>query len=98
MPSPMYILVNDFAIRSFRETADKGLHSCKDGVPSPADSAVPVVCPALHCLEKYVKAAAKLLEFSTRKPPDGDFDCSDLDGSVEHRNGHASTGNLIAPI
>jgi hypothetical protein len=53
MSYPMHILVNDFAIRSFRDTADK------DYITARMAYRVRLIQPfrwsALHCLEKYVK-------------------------------------------
>lgn len=53
MPHPMHILVNDFAIRSFRETADKDYITAR--MAYRARLIQPFRWSALHCLEKYVK-------------------------------------------
>ncbi|MBS0345929.1 MAG: HEPN domain-containing protein [Proteobacteria bacterium] len=53
MASPMHILVNDFAIRSFRETADKDYITAR--MAYRARLIQPFLWSALHCLEKYVK-------------------------------------------
>jgi HEPN domain-containing protein len=53
MPSPIHILVNDFAIRSFRETADKDYIAAR--MAYRARIIQPFLWSALHCLEKYVK-------------------------------------------
>jgi len=53
MPHPMQILVNDFAIRSFRETADKDYITAR--MAYRARLIQPFLWSALHCLEKYVK-------------------------------------------
>jgi HEPN domain-containing protein len=53
MPSSMHILVNDFAIRSFRETADKDYIAAR--MAYRARLIQPFLWSALHCLEKYVK-------------------------------------------
>jgi len=53
MPHPMHILVNDFAIRSFRETADKDYITAR--MAYRARLIQPFLWSALHCLEKYVK-------------------------------------------
>lgn len=50
---PMYILVNGFAIRSFRETADKDYITAR--MAYRARLIQPFRWSALHCLEKYVK-------------------------------------------
>jgi len=49
----MHILINDFAIRSFRETADKDYVSAR--LSFRARLAQPFLWSALHCLEKYIK-------------------------------------------
>jgi HEPN domain-containing protein len=49
----MDILVNDFAIRSFRETADKDYIAAR--MAYRARLIQPFLWSALHCLEKYVK-------------------------------------------
>ena len=53
MPNPMHILVNHFAIRSFRETADKDYIAAR--MAYRARLIQPFLWSALHCLEKYVK-------------------------------------------
>lgn len=53
MPTPMHILVNDFAIRSFRETADKDYIAAR--MAYRARLIQPFLWSSLHCLEKYVK-------------------------------------------
>ncbi len=53
MSYPMRILVNDFAIRSFRETADKDYITAR--MAYRARLIQPFRWSALHCLEKYVK-------------------------------------------
>jgi HEPN domain-containing protein len=53
MSYPMHILVNDFAIRSFRETADKDYIAAR--MAYRARLIQPFLWSALHCLEKYIK-------------------------------------------
>lgn len=53
MPNPMDILINDFAIRSFRETADKDYIAARMAYRTRLIQ--PFLWSALHCLEKYVK-------------------------------------------
>lgn len=53
MPYPMHILLNDFALRSFRETADKDYITAR--MAYRARLIQPYRWSALHCLEKYVK-------------------------------------------
>lgn len=53
MSYPMHILVNDSAIRSFRETADKDYITAR--MAYRARLIQPFRWSALHCLEKYVK-------------------------------------------
>lgn len=53
MSRPMYMLVNQFAIRSFRETADKDYITAR--MAYRARLIQPYRWSALHCLEKYVK-------------------------------------------
>lgn len=53
MSRPMYMLVNQFAIRSFRETADKDYVTAR--MAYRARLIQPYRWSALHCLEKYVK-------------------------------------------
>ena len=54
----MHILVNDFAIRSFRETADKDYITAR--MAYRARLIQPFLWSALHCLEKYVKGVLVL--------------------------------------
>lgn len=58
MPYSMHILVNDFAIRSFRETADKDYIAAR--MAYRARLIQPFLWSALHCLEKYVKGILML--------------------------------------
>lgn len=53
MSYSMHILVNDFAIRCFRETADKDYIAAR--MAYRARLIQPFLWSALHCLEKYVK-------------------------------------------
>lgn len=53
MSYPLHILVNDFALRSFRETADKDYITAR--MAYRARLVQPFWWLALHCLEKYVK-------------------------------------------
>lgn len=53
MPHPIHVLLNDFAIRSFRETADKDYIAAR--MAYRARLIQPFLWSALHCLEKYVK-------------------------------------------
>lgn len=53
MPHPMNILLNDFALRSFRETADKDYIAAR--MAYRARLIQPFLWSALHCLEKYIK-------------------------------------------
>jgi HEPN domain-containing protein len=53
MTHPLNILVNDFAIRCFRETADKDYIAAR--LAYRARLIQPFQWSALHCLEKYVK-------------------------------------------
>lgn len=53
MPNPMNILLNDFAIRSFRETADKDYIAAR--MAYRAKLIQPFLWSSLHCLEKYIK-------------------------------------------
>lgn len=53
MPNSMQIKINDFAIRSFRETADKDYIVAR--MAYRARLIQPFLWSALHCLEKYVK-------------------------------------------
>lgn len=53
MPHTMHILINDFAIRSFRETADKDYIAAR--MAYRARLIQPFLWSALHCLEKYIK-------------------------------------------
>lgn len=54
----MHILLNDFAIRSFRETADKDYITAR--MAYRARLIQPFLWSALHCLEKYVKGVLVL--------------------------------------
>lgn len=49
----MHILINDFAIRSFRETADKDYIAAR--MAYRARLIQPFLWSALHCMEKYIK-------------------------------------------
>lgn len=53
MPYSLHTLVNDFALRSFRETADKDYITAR--MAYRARLIQPYRWSALHCLEKYVK-------------------------------------------
>jgi HEPN domain-containing protein len=53
MSNEMHILINNFAIRSFRETADKDYVAAR--MAYRAKLIQPFLWSALHCLEKYVK-------------------------------------------
>lgn len=65
MPYPMHILVNDFALRSFRETADKDYITAR--MAYRARLIQSYRWSALHCLEKYVKCILLLNRVDTRK-------------------------------
>ena len=65
MPLPMHILVNDFAIRSFRETADKDYVAAR--MAYRARLFQPFLWSALHCLEKYVKGILVLNRLDATK-------------------------------
>jgi hypothetical protein len=65
MPRPMQILVNDFAIRSFRETADKDYITAR--MAYRARLVQPFRWSALHCLEKYVKGILLLNRVDGRR-------------------------------
>lgn len=65
MPNPMHILVNDFAIRSFRETADKDYIAAR--MAYRARLIQPFLWSALHCLEKYVKGILVLNRVKAHK-------------------------------
>ena len=65
MPYPMHILVNDFAIRSFRETADKDYITAR--MAYRARLIQPFQWSALHCLEKYVKGILLLNRVKAHK-------------------------------
>lgn len=65
MPYPMHILVNDFAIRSFRETADKDYIAAR--MAYRARLIQPFLWSALHCLEKYVKGILVLNRVKAHK-------------------------------
>ncbi len=60
----MHILVNDFAIRSFRETADKDYVAAR--MAYRARLIQPFLWSALHCLEKYVKGILVLNRVDAR--------------------------------
>ena len=64
MPYPTHILVNQFAIRSFRETADKDYMAAR--MAYRARLIQPFRWSALHCLEKYVKCILLLNRVDTR--------------------------------
>lgn len=53
MPHTMHTLVDDFAIRSFRDTADKDYIAAR--MAYRARLIQPFLWSALHCLEKYIK-------------------------------------------
>jgi len=53
MPTPMPLLIDDFAIRSFRETADKDYIAAR--MAYRARLIQPFLWSALHSLEKYIK-------------------------------------------
>lgn len=53
MSHPMHILINNFAIRCFRETADKDYIAAR--MAYRAQLIQPFLWSSLHCLEKYVK-------------------------------------------
>lgn len=65
MPYPIHILVNDFAIRSFRETADKDYIAAR--MAYRARLIQPFLWSALHCLEKYVKGILVLNRVKAHK-------------------------------
>lgn len=65
MPYPIHILVNDFAIRSFRETADKDYIAAR--MAYRARLIQPFLWSALHCLEKYVKSILVLNRVKAHK-------------------------------
>lgn len=65
MPYPMHLLVNDFAIRSFRETADKDYIAAR--MAYRARLIQPFLWSALHCLEKYVKGILVLNRVKAHK-------------------------------
>ncbi|WP_169729494.1 HEPN domain-containing protein [Azovibrio restrictus] len=65
MSYPMHILVNDFAIRSFRETADKDYIAAR--MAYRAQLIQPFLWSALHCLEKYVKGILVLNRVKAHK-------------------------------
>ncbi len=64
MSYPMHILVNDFAIRSFRETADKDYITARMAYRGRLIQ--PFRWLALHCLEKYVKGILLLNRVDTK--------------------------------
>lgn len=65
MPYSMHILVNDFAIRCFRETADKDYIAAR--MAYRARLIQPFLWSALHCLEKYVKGILVLNRVQAHK-------------------------------
>lgn len=65
MPYSIHILVNDFAIRSFRETADKDYIAAR--MAYRARLIQPFLWSALHCLEKYVKGILLLNRINAKK-------------------------------
>lgn len=65
MPYPMHVLVNDFAIRSFRETADKDYIAAR--MAYRARLIQPFLWSALHCMEKYVKGILVLNRVKAHK-------------------------------
>lgn len=65
MPYPMHVLVNDFALRSFRETADKDYITAR--MACRARLIQSYRWSALHCLEKYVKGILLLNRVDTQK-------------------------------
>lgn len=65
MRYPMHILVNDFAIRSFRETADKDYIAAR--MAYRARLIQPFLWSALHCLEKYIKGILVLNRVKAHK-------------------------------
>ena len=65
MSYPTHILVNDFAIRSFRETADKDYIAAR--MAYRARLIQPFLWSALHCLEKYVKGILVLNRVTAHK-------------------------------
>lgn len=64
MPYPMHVLVNNFAIRSFRDTADKDYITAR--MAYRARLIQPFRWSALHCLEKYVKGILLLNRVDTK--------------------------------
>ncbi|WP_084454905.1 HEPN domain-containing protein [Comamonas composti] len=58
MPWPVDVLINNFAIRSFRETADKDYITAR--MAYRARLIQPYRWSALHCLEKYIKGICLL--------------------------------------
>lgn len=65
MSYSMHILLNDFAIRSFRETADKDYIAAR--MAYRARLIQPFLWSALHCLEKYVKGILVLNRVKAHK-------------------------------
>jgi HEPN domain-containing protein len=65
MPYPLHILVNNFALRSFRETADKDYIAAR--MAYRACLFQPFLWSALHCLEKYVKCILVLNRVKAHK-------------------------------
>ena len=65
MPYPLHILVNNFALRSFRETADKDYIAAR--MAYRACLFQPFLWSALHCLEKYIKCVLVLNRVKAHK-------------------------------
>lgn len=65
MPHPTNTLLNDFAIRSFRETADKDYITAR--MAYRARLIQPFRWSALHCLEKYIKGILLLNRVDAKK-------------------------------
>lgn len=65
MRYPMHTLVNDFAIRSFRETADKDYIAAR--MAYRARLIQPFLWSALHCFEKYIKGILVLNRVKAHK-------------------------------
>lgn len=65
MPHPLHILINDFALRSLRETADKDYLHARLAYRS---QLIPqFLWSSLHCLEKYTKCILVLNRVDARK-------------------------------
>lgn len=64
MPYPLQILVNDFAIRSFRDTADRDYVNAR--LAYRARLIQQFQWSSLHCLEKYVKCILLLNRIEAR--------------------------------